>query len=182
MTLNEPTPAEVEQEIVELLRIEEIGALAVVTPDGAPLAATMHFASDGLATYVHTFTYTRKYAALLNDNRVSYTLDHLPADGFAGRAALRAIQVNGTATRVTEPAEIDRAIQVSHEQFEWLKDADIYKSFRRTGGAGSQVFFRIDPVEALWNDNRVRIQWRTLVRFDADGKHVATLEPYKSQG
>ncbi|WP_040691065.1 pyridoxamine 5'-phosphate oxidase family protein [Nocardia vinacea] len=181
MASNEPTTAEVEDEIRELLRVEEIGSLAVVGLDGAPLVSTMHFAADGLSVYFHTFTYTRKYAALLQDNRVGYTLEHVPADGFAARTELRALQMSGLATRVTDPTEMDHAIEVSHEQFDFLKEADIFKSFKRTGGAGSQVFFRIDPVEALWNDNRVRIQWRKLVKFDADAKHVAALEPYRDQ-
>ena len=178
MTSTEPGIAEVEAAIVELLREQEVGAMAVIAPDGTPLVATMHFASDGLTVYVHTFTYTRKYAALLADGHVAYELDHLSPDGFAGRAEVRSAQVNGIATRVTDRAEIEHAIELSHQQFGWLKDANIYNGFKREGGAKLQVFFRIEPVQALWTDNRVRVQWRKLVTFSADGRSVASLRPY----
>lgn len=181
MPRNEPGPAEVEAAITELLRETEVGSLAVVREDGSPLVAAMHFASDGLVVYVHTYTYTRKHAALLKDNRVSYALDHTPGTGFAGRLEVRSIQVNGIAARVTDNAEIERAIQVSHEQFAWLKEAAIYEGFKREGGTQRQVFFRIDPLEALWSDNRVRMLWRKTVRFSADGRTVAALEPYPAE-
>jgi hypothetical protein len=37
----------------------------------------MHIASDGLSAYMHTFTYNRKYAEMLKEPRVSYTVAHL---------------------------------------------------------------------------------------------------------
>lgn len=178
MTLSEPGAADVEQGIAELLCAEQVGALATVSPTGAPSVAIMHFASDGLAVYLHTFTDTRKYAAIRRDSRVSYTLAHQPSGGFDARRQLRAVQVSGTATIVTDPAEIDRAIYLSREQFDWLKDSRMYENFRRPGVAQCQVFFRVDPVEALWNDNRVRMLWRKIVTFTPDGRHVADLAPY----
>jgi general stress protein 26 len=173
----EPGVADVEAAIAELLRDEAIGALATVGPAGAPATSMMHFASDGLAVYLHTFTHARKYAAIRRDPRVSYTIACVPPDGFYGRGHLRAIQVDGIATMVTERAEIDRAIEVSREQFEWLQNTALFDTFAK-GTAYHQAFFRIDPVEALWNDNRVRLLWRRIVTFTADHKHVAALAPY----
>jgi hypothetical protein len=40
-----------------------------------------------------------------------------------------------------------------------------------------QVFFRIDPDTAVWADNRVRMMWRVIVRFD--GSHVTAVRPYR---
>jgi general stress protein 26 len=181
MTTAEPGAAEVELAIKELLREEEIGALATISADGYPSTATMHFASDGLAVYMHTFTYTRKYADIQRDQRVSYALHHLPPAGFDGRFEVRAVQVKGTATIVTDQAEIERAVEVSYEQFDWLKDTTMYDNFKRAGQAQRQVFFRIDPVQALWTDHRVRMLWRTIVNFSADGQQVAGLEPYAQE-
>jgi nitroimidazol reductase NimA-like FMN-containing flavoprotein (pyridoxamine 5'-phosphate oxidase superfamily) len=175
----EPGIAEIEQAVTDLLREEEIGALATVGPTGAPATAMMHFASDGLAVYLHTFTYTRKFAAIQRDPRVSYTVAHVPPDGFAGRTRLRAIQVDGIATILTEQSEIERAIEVSREQFTWLKDTALFDTFAN-GAAYHQAFFRIDPIEALWNDNRVRLLWRTILRFTPDRRHIATLAPYET--
>jgi nitroimidazol reductase NimA-like FMN-containing flavoprotein (pyridoxamine 5'-phosphate oxidase superfamily) len=175
----EPGVEDVEHAITELLREEDIGSLAVVGPTGAPAVSMMHFASDGLVVYLHTFTNTRKFAAIQRDPRVSYTLASIPPDGFYGRGQLRAVQVDGLATPVTAPAEFERAIEVSREQFAWLQDISMLDTFAK-GTAHHQAFFRINPVEALWNDNRVRLLWRTLVTFTPDGRHVAALSPYET--
>ncbi len=180
MAIAEPGIEEVEQDIVELLRAEEIGSLAVVGPTGAPAVSMMHFASDGVVVYLHTFTYSRKHEAIARDPRVSYTIAAIPPDGFYGRGQLRAIQVDGIATPVTEPEEIERAVEVSREQFEWMKDVSLLDTFAK-GTAHHQMFFRIDPVEALWNDNRVRLLWRKIVTFTRDGRHVAALSPYETK-
>ena len=176
-----PDIHEVEQAITELLREEEVGSIATIGPDGTPSAATMHFASDGLVVYCHTFTYTRKYGALKAESRVGYTLAHMPPEGFHGRMKVRSVQVTGRATFLTDQAEIEHAIDVSREQFDWLQDSTMYDNFKREGVALRQVFFRIDPVEALWADNRVRMMYRTLVTFSPDGKHVESLAPYETK-
>ncbi|OBB14632.1 hypothetical protein A5761_01665 [Mycolicibacterium setense] len=180
MARTEPNPAQVEKDIGDLLWEQEVGALGVLGPDGAPAVSMMHFAADGLVVYLHTFTYARKYAAIQRDSRVSYTLASVPPEGFDGRDQLRAIQVEGIASFVTDPGEIERAIQVSREQFAWLKDTTMFDTFAK-GTAHHQAFFRIDPVEALWNDNRVRRQWRKIVSFTPDHRHVARLAPYPTK-
>ena len=129
MAIAEPAVQEVEQAIADLLREQEIGALAVLRPDGAPAVSMMHFASDGLIVYLHTFTYSRKHEAIARDPRVSYTIAALPPDGFYGRGQLRAVQVEGNASFVTDPAEIQRAVEVSREQFDWMKDLSLYDTF-----------------------------------------------------
>ncbi len=79
MATTDPGVDDIEQAIAELLREEEIGSLAVVGPGGAPAVSMMHFASDGLVVYVHTFTYSRKHVAIQRDPRVSYTIAAIPA-------------------------------------------------------------------------------------------------------
>jgi nitroimidazol reductase NimA-like FMN-containing flavoprotein (pyridoxamine 5'-phosphate oxidase superfamily) len=180
VAITEPDIEQVEHDIAELLREEEIGSLAVLGPTGAPSVSMMHFASDGLVVYVHTFTYTRKHEAIQRDPRVSYTIAALPPDGFYGRGHLRAIQVDGVATLLTDPAEIQRAVEVSRGQFEWARDTSLFDTFAK-GTAHHQSFFRIDPVEALWNDNRVRLLWRKIVTFTPDGRRVAALSPYETK-
>jgi nitroimidazol reductase NimA-like FMN-containing flavoprotein (pyridoxamine 5'-phosphate oxidase superfamily) len=180
MATTEPDLEQVEADIAELLRTEEIGSLAVVGPTGGPAVSMMHFASDGLVVYLHTFTYSRKHEAIARNSRVSYTIAAIPPDGFYGRGQLRAVQVEGIATFVTDPAEIQRAVEVSREQFEWMKDLSLLDTFDK-GTAHHQMFIRIEPVEALWNDNRVRLLWRKIVTFTEDGKHVAALSPYETK-
>jgi nitroimidazol reductase NimA-like FMN-containing flavoprotein (pyridoxamine 5'-phosphate oxidase superfamily) len=180
MPITEPGLEQVEDDIAELLRTEELGSLSVLGPTGAPAVSMMHFASDGLVVYLHTFTYSRKHEAIARDPRVSYTIAAIPPDGFYGRGQLRAIQVEGIATFVTDQAEIQRAVEVSREQFEWTKDLSLYDTFVK-GTAHHQTFIRVVPIEALWNDNRVRLLWRKIVTFTPDGRHVAALSPYETK-
>lgn len=180
MAATTPTMDEIEAGIAELLRIEEVGALAVTLEDGSPHVATMHFAGDGLSVYCHTFVYTSKYEAMKRDPRVSYTLAYQPPGGFYDRMKLRAIQVSGVATFLEDQAEIEHAIGKCGEQFGWLKDSTMFDNFRREGVELRQVFFRIDPVRAMWNDNRVRMMWRQNVTFTPDGKHVSAVTPYST--
>ncbi|WP_037143751.1 pyridoxamine 5'-phosphate oxidase family protein [Rhodococcoides fascians] len=180
MAVPVPTLEEIESSIVELLTIEEVGALAVILENGSPHVATMHFAGDGLSVYCHTFLYTRKYEAIKRDPRVSYTLAYQPPGGFYDRMKLRAIQVSGVATFLEDQAEIEHAIAKCGEQFGWLEDSTMFDNFRREGVELRQVFFRIDPVSAMWNDNRVRMMWRQNVTFTPDGKHVAEITSYST--
>jgi len=173
-----PSVEQIERDIADLLREQEVCSLATVSPSGAPSVAMIHIAADGLSVYLNTFTYTRKFAAIQRDPRVSYTVAHVPAEGFVGRTDVRAVQVDGIASVVTNPAEIERAVAVSYEQFGWLRDTRMYEAFRN-GSAMHQAFFRIDPVQAMWNDNRVHLLWRKIVHFTPDGGHVAAVSPYQ---
>src|SRR4051812_21996968 len=78
VAFTEPSIEEVEQSIIELLRDEEMVTLGTLSEDGYPHTATMHIACDGLVGYFHTFKYTRKYADILRDPKVSYAIAHLP--------------------------------------------------------------------------------------------------------
>jgi nitroimidazol reductase NimA-like FMN-containing flavoprotein (pyridoxamine 5'-phosphate oxidase superfamily) len=174
----EPGTADVEEAIAALLREKEVGALATVGPTGAPSVAAMHVAADGLVVYVHTFTDTRKYTAIQRDPHVGYSVWHEPPGGIAAARELRAVQVDGTATIVDDPTEIECAVRLSREQFAWMRDSRMFDNVQRAIAAGRQLFIRIDPVEALWTDNRVRMLWRRIVTFTPDGRHVAELADY----
>ncbi|MFD4600714.1 pyridoxamine 5'-phosphate oxidase family protein [Streptomyces sp. NPDC058464] len=173
-----PDAAEVGAAISELLKARETGSLAVISPDGFPAAPTMHFAADGLTLYMHVFTYTRTYFAVQRNPRVGYTVDHIPEGGLEALANQRVVQVTGVATAVTDTDEVEHAIALSREQFHWLADERIFSMFRNAGIERRNAFFRIDPREALWSDNRVHNGWRTLVAFTPDGHGVAALTPY----
>lgn len=178
MSSAEPGIADVEKAIAALLLEKEVGAFASVGPTGAPSVAAMHIAADGLVVYIHTFTDTRKYAAIKHHQQVGYSVWHEPPGGFAAGRELHAIQVEGTATIVDDPAEIDLAVRLSREQFTWMRDSRMFDNVQRAIDAGRQMFVRIDPVEALWTDNRVRMLWRRIVGFTPDGRHITKLTEY----
>ncbi len=82
--------------VAGLLHDEEIGTLATIDGDGSPAASTMHIASDGFSVYMHTFTYNRKYAEMLENPRVSYAVTHLGS--YEERFQVYSLQVKGWAT------------------------------------------------------------------------------------
>jgi len=171
---------EIEKAICDLLTEAELGVLATVRDDGSPSASVMSFAADGLTVYCHTLGHTRKYQDLHRDPRVAYTLARLPDQGRDGRLELRMVQMSGRAVFVEDPAEIDRAVALSSKQFQWLTDDSRRAGFERDAYEGRLVFFRILPVQALWNDNRESAAWRVLVNFSPEGR-VAELRPYGPQ-
>ena len=173
----EPGLADIQEAITDLLREEEVATLATVDADGHPSASTMHIAGDGLSVYIHTFTYNRKYAEMLADPRVSYAVSYQPPGGFDDRFASRSLQVKGRATLLTTAPEIQRAVAVSREQFPWLAQTAMYDHVKLPD-QGQQVFFRIDPVSALWADHRVRLLWRVILDFDTLGGQITAKRPY----
>ncbi|MGW6701013.1 pyridoxamine 5'-phosphate oxidase family protein [Nocardia sp. NPDC055049] len=175
----EPGPAEVQEAITELLRTEELAALATIDEQGAPSTSAMHIAADGLIAYMHTFQFNRKHAQMQQNPNVSYVVSHLPPDGFAGRHAIHSVQIQGRATLVTDPAEIQRAVTLSFEQFPWLADISLYDNVKLPD-EGQQVFYRIEPTRGLWADHRVRQLWRVFLEFSYDGRTVTGCRPYHS--
>jgi general stress protein 26 len=177
MAAREPSFAEIEHAIDELLRDEEIATLATLASDGSPSASVMHIAADGLKVYMHTFVRTRKHGEMLANPKVSYAASYLPAGGYDERHLTRSLQVKGRATRVTDRDEIEHAIQLSLAQFPWAAGTNLFNNMKGPD-EGQQVFFRVDPDEAVWADNRVRMMWRVLVDFDVDSSHVTAVRPY----
>ena len=169
--------ARITETLTDHLRAQEVGALATLDAAGFPSVSAMHFACDGLVAYIHTFTAFRKHADLLREPRVGYTLWHEPADGFEGRRKVRGVQVTGRARIVEDSAELDRAFELSYDQFPWLRDHDVYAGFRKARQNGIQAFFRVDPVEALWHDARIAMTYRRLLRFDGAGR-IAEVRDY----
>lgn len=175
----EPTVAEIQQEIVELLRTEEIATLATIDSEGRPAASEMHLAGDGVIAYMHTFSYTRKFGHIQQNPNVSYTISYMPPDGYYGRRTSRSLQIQGRAALVTDPEEIQRIAQLSLEQFPWASDTSLYENVK-VPDQGKQVFFRIEPVAGLWSDNRTRMFYRMLLEFSEDGKAVTDITDYNA--
>lgn len=155
----EPTLEQIRDSIAELLRTEELATLATIDADGFPSAAAMHIAGDGLIAYIHAFQYNRKHASLQANPNVSYVVNDLPDDGYAGRRLTRSLQMQGRATLVTDADEIQNAVRLSFAQFPWLADTSMYNNIKLPD-QGQRVFYRITPTRALWADHGVRMLWR----------------------
>ncbi|KUN58932.1 hypothetical protein AQJ46_42435 [Streptomyces canus] len=177
MPRTEPSLEQIEGAITDLLRTEEIAALAVLDGTGAPSVSTMHIAADGLRVYMHTFARTRKRSEMVKDGRVSYVVSHLPSGGYDERFETRSLQVKGRAALVVAPDEIALAARLSREQFPWAATSGMFDQVKGPE-EGQQAFFRIDPVQAVWADHRVGLMWRTLLDFTADGSGLSAMQPY----
>ncbi|GAA5150991.1 pyridoxamine 5'-phosphate oxidase family protein [Amycolatopsis dongchuanensis] len=175
----DPSVAEIHEAITELLRTEELATLATVDSEGRPSASPMHIAGDGLVGYLHTFRHTRKSTQMRQNPNVSYSVCHVPAEGYAARWETRSLQIQGIATLVTDPVEIQRIAELSQEQFPWARDVSLYDNLR-TPDQGQQLFYRIEPVQGLWADNRVRMLYRVLVDFGDGGKTITKVEDYNA--
>lgn len=178
MPVEEPDLRSVEQSVIDLLFEEEVASLATLSESGYPSASAMHIASDRLVVYAHTFVQYRKYTEMLRDPRVSYVVSHLPARGFDDRRQIRSLQVKGRAELVTSQEELEHAVHVSRQQFAWLQKMGIFDNIKIPDERTRQVFFRINPVEAVWADHRVHPLWRMILTFTPDGHQVATMRPY----
>ncbi|MFD4603035.1 pyridoxamine 5'-phosphate oxidase family protein [Streptomyces sp. NPDC058464] len=171
---------EVEKAVKELLRDESVAAFATLDGGGYPATSFMHFGSDGLKVYMHTFVYTRKYAAVLEDPRVSYSVHFTPPGGFEERAQSRSIQVNGRGCVVREAEEIAHAVEVLRSQLHEPGLDSMLANVKPPEAGGQQVLLRVDPVEALWADSRVRLLWRMMLDFSEDGTGIAGMRSYDS--
>lgn len=178
MAAKEPTLDEIEKSVCELLHDEPVATLATLAADGFPSASHMHFAADGLTVYMHTFVYTRKYADILRDPRVGYAVSYDPPGGYDERTATRSIQVKGRASVVEDPAEIAHAVEVSMRKAHHEAQETLLGNVKPPEAAGQQVLLRIDPVEAMWADFRMRLMWRRILDFSADGRHLTRMRPY----
>jgi nitroimidazol reductase NimA-like FMN-containing flavoprotein (pyridoxamine 5'-phosphate oxidase superfamily) len=179
MARPEPTAAEIEAEIVELLRTEELSTLATIDSEGRPSAARMHLAGDGLIVYMHTFIRTRKHGHMQQNPNVSYEIARLPPDGYHGRFTTRSLQIQGFATLLTDFEEIQHASKISLEQFPWAADTSLFDNVKPPD-QGMQAFYRIRPVHGLWADARVRLTYRALLDFSEDGKSIANVIDYNA--
>lgn len=177
MAFQEPDIAELKTRIVDLLKETELASFATVSADKQPHASCMHIVSDGTKVYFHTYTYTRKYEHLLENSAISFELHRL-LSGFDERMNLRAIQVSGKASKVVDQEEIDQVLELSYQKHAWLKEFDMYAVFKRETKEMRQVFFRVDPTEALYADNTVRFGWRKILAFDENGS-ITGIEAYR---
>jgi hypothetical protein len=177
MAAGDPTPAEIGHAISDLLLEQEIVTMATVASDGSPSASVMHIAADGFRVYLHTFVRTRKYGEMLADPRVSYAASHLPVGGYDEREKTRSLQVKGRAVLVDDLGEIEHAIELSRAQFPWADRSGLYNKAKLPADS-QQIFFRIDPDEAVWADNRIRMRWRVVVDFARDGSQITAVRPY----
>ncbi|MCB2194086.1 MAG: pyridoxamine 5'-phosphate oxidase family protein, partial [Deltaproteobacteria bacterium] len=88
--------------------------LATVTAEGAPLARTVAFAADGATVYFGTSKDSRKIADITANPKVAYTVDQDQYDSFA---EITGVQMEGTATVISDAQEIAKADKLYKAKF-----------------------------------------------------------------
>ncbi len=87
--------------------------LATVRDDGYPQATTVSYANDGLKIYFGTSADAQKVANIKKSNKVSFTIDRR----YEKWDDIESISAGGTATIVTDPAEIEHVGELMLKKF-----------------------------------------------------------------
>ena len=121
---------EIKQKIADYLAAHEYLNLATVTAAGTPMAHTVGYTSEGAVVFFVTDGKTRKARNIAGNPAVAYTVDE---DRMTSPTETRGVQMEGTASIVTNQEEAGRIIAAILAKFPFLKnmppnpDMTIYK-------------------------------------------------------
>jgi uncharacterized protein YhbP (UPF0306 family) len=102
--------------VEDYLRQHNVGTLATCA-NGVPHASSIEYVSDGLNLYFSTNPQTQKAINIRANNLVSLTVD----EDYPDWTTIKGIQMQGIAQEVTNPEELDRALEVYVAKFPFVK-------------------------------------------------------------
>lgn len=108
---------EIKQKIIDYLASHIKMTLATVTPEGKPIAHTVVYVNEGATVYFRSRDFRRKNQNIANNPAVAYTVDEYPGDDWG---QLQGVQMEGRATVLTEPADIDHATGLYVKKFPFV--------------------------------------------------------------
>ena len=103
--LESPVSPELRSKILDILARHSNMTIATLRPDGFPQATTVGYASDGLNIYFGCGAQSQKAQNIARDPRVSAAID----EDHANWNEIEGVSLGGTAERVTDPAELEKA-------------------------------------------------------------------------
>lgn len=145
-------PEEIKNKIVDYLASHRKMTLATATPDGRPLAHSVEYVSDGPVVYFGTLRTTRKAQNIMKCPYVSYAVD----EDYDDWMTIQGVQMEGTATILTERKDLDHAMQL------YLKKFPAVASFPPNP---DMIMVRIVPVAGFFLDYTKGFAHRDEVRF-----------------
>lgn len=107
-----------ERKAIEILNSHRLMALATVRPDGWPQATMVGYANEGLLIYFIISRQSQKFANIDADNRVSIAI----GSDFEDAAKIAALSIAAEASRVTDPEQRERAIDLILDRRPALKN------------------------------------------------------------
>lgn len=143
---------DVEKKISEYLSSHLYLNLATVNPDGTPLAHTVGFANDGVTVYFVTDSKTRKARNIDSKPDVAYTCD----EDYIDLHSIQGVQIKGKAELVTDGPDIEKIMVLMLQKYPQMKDMPANPDY---------VFYRIEPVEGVFIDNRQGFGHREEIKF-----------------
>lgn len=131
-------------QVLEYLREHKTVTVATASPSGAPYAATMMYADEGLALYFCTRPDSRTAQYLAQNPRVAFTIDEYYPDW----TKTKGIQGTGDCRQLLAAEEVRHAVQLFRQKFALLADSgDDVSAFNRLS------IFRIAPSGVAYIDN-----------------------------
>jgi nitroimidazol reductase NimA-like FMN-containing flavoprotein (pyridoxamine 5'-phosphate oxidase superfamily) len=140
----DPQKGEVPPQVLEYLREHKTVTIATASLSGAPHAATMMYADEGLTLYFCTRPDSRTAQYLEGNPRVAFTIDEYYPDW----TKTKGIQGTGDCRQLLDPEEVRHAVQLFRQKFDGLADsADDTSSLRQL------CIFRIAPAGVAYINN-----------------------------
>ena len=112
----DPQRGEVPPQVLEYLREHKTVTVATASPSGAPHAATMMYADEGLTLYFCTRSDSRTAQYLAQNPRVAFTIDEYDPDW----TKTKGIQGTGDCRQLVDAEEVRRAVQLFRQKFAGL--------------------------------------------------------------
>lgn len=126
---------ELHQKILDILARHDNMTIATLRPDGFPQVTTVGYASDGTNIYFGCGAASQKALNIGRDPRVSAAIDKDHDDW----SEIEGLSLAGTAARVTDPAELEKAGALFLAKFPQLGAFSGKDPF-------DMVLFRVTPI------------------------------------
>ena len=126
----------IRKQILSILERHGDMTLATLREDGFPQATTVTYVNDGLTLYFGCDPSSQKAQNIARHPKVSATIDQPQEDWDA----IEGVSLGGLATRVTDPGEIAKIVELMRAKYE--QAADYYVA----DAIDAIAFFRIEPV------------------------------------
>lgn len=126
--------------------------LATVSDDGSPISHTVAYVSEGATVYFVTDRRSRKFANIMKESRVAYTVD----EDYEDWTKIQGIQMEGEASILEGPNEIGPVMTMFMKKFP--KMTSLPPDFE-------MGIVKIEPKEAYFLNNLISFGHREKISF-----------------
>jgi general stress protein 26 len=142
----------VKEKISNYLTLHNYLNLGTVSPGGTPTVHTVGFVSEGATVWFITDKTSRKATNIMNNPAVAFTVD----EDYRDIAVIQGVQMEGTASLVTEEADVQRVFGLIMSKFPQIRDLPENPNY---------VVFKIEPKAGYFLDNTVEFGHRDSATY-----------------